>query len=111
MAEVKNKLHVKKNDQVVVITGKDAGKQGKVIDVDVKKGRVFVDKVNMVSRHTKPTPGAPQGGIVKKEASMDASNVMLWCEKCGKGVRIKKQVNSDGSKVRVCAICGTSFDK
>ena len=110
MAE-KKKMHVKKGDNVVVITGKDVGKQGRIINVDTANGRVYVDGVNLVSRHTKPTPAAPQGGIVKKEAAMDSSNVMLYCEKCGKGVRVKKQVNADGSKVRICAVCGTVLDK
>ena len=111
MATEKKKMHVKKGDQVVVITGKDAGKKGKIIDVDAQGGRVYVDKANVVSRHTKPTPGAPQGGIIKKEAPMDSSNVMLFCEKCGKGVRVKKQVTADGKKIRVCARCGAGFDK
>lgn len=110
MAE-KKKMHVKKGDNVVIISGKDAGKQGRIIDVDTKNGRVYVDKLNLVSRHTKPTPGAPQGGIVKKEAALDSSNVMPFCSKCGKGVRIKKVVAEDGSKSRVCAVCGTSLDK
>lgn len=107
----KKKMHVKKGDTVVVISGKDAGKKGKIIDVDAKNGRVFVDKINLVSRHTKPTQAAPQGGIIKKEAAMDSSNVMLFCDKCGKGVRIRKEINANGSKSRVCAICGANFDK
>lgn len=111
MAIEKKKLHVKKGDNVVVITGKDAGKKGKIINVDTKAGRVYVDKVNVVSRHTKPTPGAPQGGIVKKEAAIDSSNVMLFCSKCGKGVRVKKEIAADGTKTRVCAVCGSKFDK
>ncbi|MDO4732047.1 MAG: 50S ribosomal protein L24 [Bacillota bacterium] len=111
MAIEKKKLHVKKGDNVVVITGKDAGKKGKIINVDTKAGRVYVDKINVVSRHTKPTPGAPQGGIVKKEAAIDSSNVMLYCSKCGKGVRVKKEIAADGSKARVCANCGNKFDK
>ncbi len=111
MMEEKKKIHIKKGDSVVVITGKEAGKKGKVIDVDAKNGRVYVDKVNLVSRHTKPTQAAPQGGIIKKEAPMDASNVMLFCNSCGKGVRISKKINGDGRKVRVCAICGAEFDK
>jgi len=106
----KKKLRLKKGDNVVVITGKDCGKQGKIIDVDTKKGRVYVDKVNLVSRHTKPTPSAPQGGIVKKEASLDASNVMPYCSKCGQGVRIKKVTKDDGTRIRVCAKCGAKFD-
>jgi large subunit ribosomal protein L24 len=106
----KKKLHVKKGDNVVVISGKDAGKKGKIINVDAKSGRVFVDQINIVSRHTKPTPGAPQGGIVKKEAALDSSNVMPFCSKCNKGVRVKKKINADGSKTRVCAICGASLE-
>jgi large subunit ribosomal protein L24 len=107
----KKKMHVKKGDVVVVTTGKDAGKKGKIIDVDVKSGRVYVDKINLVSRHTKPTQGAPQGGIIKKEAPLDGSNVMLYCNKCNKGVRTRKKVNADGSKIRVCAVCGAEFDR
>ena len=111
MATEKKKMHVKKGDNVVVISGKDTGKKGKIIDVDAKNGRVFVDKINLISRHTKPTAGAPQGGIIKKEAAMDSSNVMPFCPKCEKGVRVKKQINPDGSKTRICIICGTRLDK
>ena len=111
MEQVRKKLHIKKGDTVIVATGKDRGKKGKIIDVDAKKGRVFVDKVNLVSRHTKPTPGAPQGGIVKKEASLDSSNVMIYCSKCDQGVRVKKQIDADGNKTRVCAKCGANLDK
>ena len=107
----KKKLHVRKGDTVVVITGKDAGKKGKIIDVDAKAGRVFVDKVNLVSRHTKPTQAAPQGGIIKKEAAIDASNVMIFCNACGKVVRIAKKIDANGTKTRVCAKCGAEFDK
>ena len=106
----KKKMHVKKGDSVVVISGKDSGKKGKIIDVDAKSGRVFVDQVNIISRHTKPTPGAPQGGIVKKEAAMSSSNVMPFCSKCNKGVRVKKQVSANGTKTRVCAVCGASLE-
>ncbi len=105
------KMHVKKGDTVVVITGKDAGKKGKIIAVVPKAGKVFVDKVNLVSRHTKPTQGAPQGGIIKKEAALDSSNVMLFCNKCDKGIRVSKKILADGTKVRVCPVCGAEFDK
>ena len=110
MAE-KKKMHVRKGDTVVVITGKDAGKKGKIIDVDATHGRVFVDKVNLVSRHTKPTQAAPQGGIIKKEAAKNISILMIFCDKCGKGVRIRKQIDSNGNKSRVCAVCGANLDK
>jgi len=108
---LKPKIHVKKGDNVVVVAGKDIGKRGKIIDVNAGAGRVYVDKVNVVSRHTKPTKGAPQGGIVKKEAAIHSSNVMLFCNKCGKGVRVKKELLSDGQKIRICAKCSTRFDK
>ena len=107
----KKKIHVKTGDQVVVISGKDASAQGKVLSVEGKSGRVVVEKVNMISRHTKPTQANPQGGIIRKEAPIDSSNVMLYCPKCNKGVRVKKQLLADGKKIRVCAICGNPFDK
>lgn len=105
-----SKIQIKTGDSVMVITGKDKGKKGKIISVDTKNARVFVDKVNLVKKHTKPTQAAPQGGIIKKEASIDASNVMIMCGKCGKPVRIKKQILEDGSRVRVCAKCGQKLD-
>lgn len=110
--EVKaKKIHVKKGDNVMVISGKDAGKKGKVLAVDPKAGKVFVDKVNIVSCHTKPTKANPQGGILKKEAAIDSSNVMIFCSKCDKPVRIANEVLADGSKVRKCSKCGEQFDK
>ena len=108
--DTKKKIHVKKGDTVVVVSGKEAGKKGKIIDVDAAKGRVYVDKINLVSRHTKPTQAAPQGGIIKKEAAMDSSNVMLFCSKCDQGVRVKKQIDKNGTKSRVCAKCGANLD-
>jgi len=105
------KMHVKKGDNVVVIAGKDNGKQGKVLSVDPDKGRVVVDKVNVVKRHTKPSKAMPQGGIIDKEAYVDSSNVMLYCPKCKKGVRVGKNIDDKGQKTRVCVKCGESFDK
>ncbi len=99
------KLHIKKGDAVVVITGKDAGTQGEVIAVDTKKGKVMVEKVAMVHKHQKPTQANPQGGIMTKEAFIDASNVMLYCSKCKQGVRTRKE---DGA--RVCVKCGAKMD-
>lgn len=106
-----NKLRVKKGDNVVIITGKDAGKQGKILACDPKHGKVAIEKANIVQRHTKPTKALPQGGIIAKEAFIDASNVMMYCGKCKKGVRVSKQLEKDGSYSRVCAKCGESFDK
>ena len=76
------KLHVKKDDQVFVLTGKDTGKTGKILDVDTDKGRVLVEGVNIVTKHKKPRGRNQQGGIIKQEATISASNVMLVCSKC-----------------------------
>lgn len=105
------KVHVKTGDNVVVIAGKDKGKEGKVLEVSPKAGRVVVEKVAIVHKHVKPTQQNPQGGIVAKEAAIDSSNVMMYCPKCKKGVRIAKKINADGSRTRVCNKCGESFDK
>jgi ribosomal protein L24, bacterial/organelle len=102
------KIHVKKGDYVMVISGKDAGKKGKVIDVIRKKGRVVVEKANIVKRHTKPSQSMPQGGIVSKEAPMASSNVMLYCQECNSVTRVSYKVTDDG-KVRVCKHCGVNL--
>ncbi|CEP68034.1 Ribosomal protein L24 [Moorella glycerini] len=104
------KVHVKKGDLVMVITGKDAGKKGKVLSVDRAKGRVVVEGVNVVKRHTRPTPRMPQGGIIEKEAPVASSNVMLFCNKCNRPTRIGKQFLADGTKTRVCKKCGEVID-
>jgi len=104
------KLHVKKNDTVVVISGKDRSKSGKVVSIVPKKDGVVVEGINMVKRHTKAR-GSEQGGIVEKEAPVHISNVMLLCGKCKKPVRTKITVLEDGKKARCCVKCGESFDK
>ncbi len=101
---------VKKGDTVIVLGGKNKGKQGQVIRVVHKKDRVVVERVNLIKRHTKATQNS-QGGIVEKEASIHASNVALVCPKCRKGVRIGFKVHDDGSMVRVCRTCGEELDK
>jgi large subunit ribosomal protein L24 len=101
-------LHVKKDDTVIVISGKDKGKQGKVVEVSLKEGKVIVEGVNIVSKHVKPRRQGETGGIVKVEGAMYASKVQLYCSKCGKGVRVK--INEvDGKKTRVCAKCGSEL--
>ena len=105
------KLHVKKGDVVQIITGKDAGKRGRILSVDTAKGRVVVEGANMIKKHLKPTQTNPQGGILDKEGSVASSNVLLYCNKCKGPVRYGKQIGSDGSKVRVCKKCGEAFDK
>ena len=101
-------LNVKKNDTVVVITGKDAGKKGKVLAVNAKKNRVVVEGVNIVSRHTKARKAQEKSQIVKKEAAIDVSNVMILCPQCGKATRVKHTV-VDGKNVRTCK-CGHVLD-
>ncbi|PID80914.1 50S ribosomal protein L24 [bacterium DOLZORAL124_64_63] len=94
-------MRIRKNDTVRVISGNDAGKEGKVLKVFPSKGRVIVEKVNMIKRHTKASKELPQGGIIEKEAPIEASNVMLVCPNTGKQTRIGKQLLSDGSRARV----------
>lgn len=108
MAAEKQKLHVKKGDLVMVITGKDAGKTGKVLEVLPKKGRVVVEKVNIVKRHTKPSKSLPQGGILEKESPIASSNVMLYCPEC-KSVTRKSVKITEAGKVRVCKKCGVNL--
>ena len=96
---------IRKKDTVMVLTGKNRGKQGEVIQVLSGDQRVLVSKVNFVKRHTKPTQTQP-GGIREKESSIHISNVMLVCPKCKQAMRPKHDRLSDGSKVRVCRKCG-----
>ena len=104
------KLNVKKGDTVVVLSGKDKGKQGKVIEAQPKKGKVIVEGVNKVKRHTKPSQKYPQGGIIRKEAPLNACKVMLVCPACKKATRTgKKEVN--GKMVRACKKCGEVIDQ
>ncbi len=105
------KLHVKKGDKVLVLAGKDKGKEGKIIESQPKKGRVVVEGVSKVKRHTKVSQKNPQGGIVIKEAPISASNVMVVCPACKKATRIKKTQLNDGKFVRACKKCGETIDK
>ena len=102
------KLHVKKGDTVVVLSGK---KKGKVLEVSPKEGKVIVERINMVTKHVKPRRAGDPGGIVKAEGAMYACKVMLVCPKCGKPTRIAHKVLNDGSKERVCKNpkCGETF--
>ena len=107
---MRQKCKLKKDDKVKVITGKDNGKIGKILKVDRKKGRVLVENINKVKRHTRPTATNRQGGIVEREASIDWSNVMLMCNKCLSPIRVKMKVLDDGEKVRVCRKCDEIID-
>ena len=106
-----NKVHVKTGDTVVILSGKDKGKQGKVLTAFPKTGKVVVEGVAVATKHQKPRQQGMPGGIVKKEAAIDASNVMLVCPKCKKGVRVGHKVLDNGTKVRVCVKCGTAIDE
>lgn len=106
-----NKLHVKKGDTVIVLSGKDKGKKGKIIEALPKKGKVIVEGVNKVKRHTKPTQKMPQGGILVKEAPMSSAKVMLVCPACDKPTRIKKTAMANGTFARTCKHCGEIVDK
>jgi large subunit ribosomal protein L24 len=105
----KVKVHVRKKDTVMVISGKDKGKIGEVLSVMPKTGKVIVRDVNVVSRHTKPNKQNMQGGIIKKEAAIFSSKVMLYCNSCKNVTRISNKILDDGSKVRVCKNCGETF--
>lgn len=96
-----SKLHIKKNDTVIVLTGEDKKKTGKVLKVLVDKNRAIVEGINIVSKSTKPSAQNPQGGIVKQEASIHISNLSLIDPKSGKPTRVGVQKNEDGTKVRV----------
>ena len=100
-----NKVHVKTGDTVVVLSGKDKGKQGKVLQVSPKEGKVIVEGLNIATKHVKPRRQGEQGGIVEAEAAMYACKVQLVCPKCGKATRIAHKILDDGSKVRVCKSC------
>ena len=104
------KCHIRKDDKVKVLSGKDSGKIGKVLKVDRKKQRVLIENINMVKRHSRPTAQNRQGGIIEGEAPVHSSNVMLMCNKCIKPARIKMQRLDDGKKVRVCRKCNEQID-
>ncbi|MFO7652635.1 MAG: 50S ribosomal protein L24 [Candidatus Krumholzibacteriia bacterium] len=94
-------MRIKKGDRVRVVAGNDRGKEGQVLKVFPDSGRIIVEKVNLIKRHQKPSRSTPQGGIVEKEGTINASNVMLVCPQTGKSTRIGKEILSDGSRARV----------
>ena len=103
------KMSIRKDDMVVVLSGKDKGKQGKILEVMPKEGKVVVEKINVVSRHTKPRKQGDQGGILQKEAPIYACKVQRVCPKCGKPTRAAHKVQADGKKVRICKKCGAEI--
>jgi len=103
------KWGIKKNDLVMVIAGRDKGKTGKVLRVLPENGRATVERLNIVKRHSKPSGAASPGGIVEKEAPMDISNLMFFCERCNAPVRVGYKMAADKSKTRVCRSCHESL--
>ena len=105
------KYKIRKNDQVMIIKGREEGKTGRVMKVIPEKGHVLIEKLNLVKRHTKPSPKYKQGGIIEKEASMAITNVMLICDKCKGPVRVGRKVLEGGKRVRFCKKCGEVLEK
>ncbi|MDH4227774.1 MAG: 50S ribosomal protein L24 [Deltaproteobacteria bacterium] len=112
MIEKLEKIKIKKDDQVMVMVGKDRGKSGKVVRVNKEApGSVIVEKLNMIKRHQKPTQKNMQGGIIDKEAPIKLSNVMVICPKCKGPVRVGRKVMEGAGTVRTCRKCGEVLDK
>ncbi|MCF0247028.1 MAG: 50S ribosomal protein L24 [Synergistes sp.] len=104
-------MRIKKGDRVRVISGKDAGKEGKILKHNIDKNTVIVENVNFVTKSVRPNQKDPRGGLVKKEAPLSTSKVMLVCPKCGKATRVGRAFLDSGKKVRVCKKCGEIIDK
>ena len=101
-------MNIKKDDKVIVLSGKDKGKQGEVLVAEPKAGKVIVKGVNVATKHQKPQKQGQEGGIIKVETPIYASKVMLVCPKCGKATRVAHKL-TDGKKVRVCKKCGAEI--
>ena len=105
-------VFLKKNDVVMVIKGKDKGKTGKILKVIPEKRKAIVEKINFVKEFVRPDRGKNiQGGIMEREASIQVSNLMLYCSECGQGVRVRKKMMEDGGKTRVCSKCEADLEK
>ena len=104
-------VHVRRGDTVGVIAGKERGKRGKVLRVLPERGRVLVEKINMIKKHQRPTQKLRQGGIIEREGPLALSNVLVVCSRCDRSVRMGIQVLADGRKVRVCRRCREAIDK
>ena len=97
-----NKLHVKSGDTVVILSGKDRGKKGKVMQVSPKEGKVIIENANFVQKHVKPRKMGEAGGLIKAESALYADKVQLVCPKCGRPTRTGSKINAKGKKVRTC---------
>jgi large subunit ribosomal protein L24 len=106
-----SRLHIRKDDRVVIISGKDKGKKGKVLVSHPSDRTVVVEKINVATKHQKPKGQGKPGGIVHQENPIFASKVMLICNKCGKATRIAYKIVESGDRVRVCKKCGALIEK
>ena len=104
-----NSLKIKKNDTVVILSGKDKGKKGKVLGTVPSERKVVVEGCNMVTCHIRPRKQGEEGGIVKREAAIYASKVQVVCPKCGKATRVGHKIGAEGKKTRCCKKCGGAF--
>ncbi|MBM4274003.1 MAG: 50S ribosomal protein L24 [Deltaproteobacteria bacterium] len=104
------RVRLKKNDLVEVITGREKGKTGKILKVVREKNQVLIEKVNMIKRHTRPSPTTGQGGIIEKEAPLQVSKVMLICPKCATATRFTLTLTGEGKKARKCRKCKELID-
>ena len=111
MLVVSKKNSLKKDDIVEVIAGREKGKKGKVLAFFPETGKLTVEKLNMLKRHMKGDGKSRQSGIVDKEGAIHLSNVLIVCDKCGKGVRVKRKKLEDGKRVRICRKCGEVIDR
>ena len=103
-------MQIKKNDNVMVVSGKEKGKRGRVIAVYPATNRLLIEKLNMIKRHTRPNQQMRQGGIVEKESPISASNVKVICTKCDKPTTVSRKEQGEGSRVRVCKNCNEAID-
>jgi large subunit ribosomal protein L24 len=104
-------VHVRRGDTVAVIAGRDRGKRGKVLRVLPDRGRVVVEKINLMKKHQRPTQKLRQGGIIEREGALALSNVLVVCSRCDRPVRTGTRILADGRKTRVCRRCGESIEK
>jgi large subunit ribosomal protein L24 len=102
-------MKVRKDDKVIVLSGKDKGKEGKVLKADPEDRKVVVQGINVASKHQKPRKQGQEGGIIKMETPIYASKVMVVCPKCGKPTRVGHEIAADGTKTRICKKCGAGL--
>jgi large subunit ribosomal protein L24 len=105
-----DKVHVKKDDTVLVLSGKDRGKKGKVLSVNPSSNQVVVEGVNIATKHKKPRGRYQQGGIIHQEGFVNGSNVMVVCNKCGRPTKVSRKILENGQKARVCKKCDEIID-